>query len=103
MADLVYLYAWIPAASATADLHDLPGMAGRPIETRPCGPAVAVVSRVPSEQYDAARIEERLTELWNYERYTMPEHRHGTYFYTHNDGLQDQSVLYKASGLNATP
>ena len=63
MADLVYLYGWIPAASDAADLRDLTGMAGRPIETRPCGPAVAVVSRVPAETYDAARIEERLADL----------------------------------------
>lgn len=37
---------------------------------------------------------ERLTELWNFPRYSAPN-RHGNYlFYTKNDGLQNQPVLY---------
>jgi len=43
----------------------------------------------------------RLKKLWNYERFGMPRHRGKTYFYTHNDGLQNQSVYYKASALEA--
>jgi prolyl oligopeptidase len=41
-------------------------------------------------------IEKRLTELWNYERYSPPTQKGGKYFYTKNDGLQNQSVLYVA-------
>ncbi len=43
----------------------------------------------------------RLEKLWNYERYDLPIRRGDTYLYTHNDGLQNQSVLYKADSLNA--
>ncbi len=40
-------------------------------------------------------IEKRLTELWNYEKYSAPfQEGDYTYFYK-NDGLQNQSVLYR--------
>lgn len=47
-------------------------------------------------------IRERLEMLWNYERYALPRRRGSTYFYTHNDGLQNQSVLYTADSLDAS-
>jgi prolyl oligopeptidase len=49
------------------------------------------------------RLKKRMTELWNYERYDLPVKRAGRYFYTRNDGLQNQSVLYVADALNAKP
>ncbi|PWE18879.1 S9 family peptidase [Marinicauda salina] len=48
-------------------------------------------------------IAERLGELWNYERYGLPERRGDRYFYTRNDGLQDQSVLMVQDGLDGAP
>jgi len=48
-------------------------------------------------------IRERLTELWNYERYGVPEAKGGRYFSTRNDGLQNQAVLYVQEGLDAAP
>jgi prolyl oligopeptidase len=38
----------------------------------------------------------RLTDLWNYERYSSPWKMGGRYFYFKNDGLQNQPVLYWA-------
>jgi prolyl oligopeptidase len=49
------------------------------------------------------QIQERLTTLWNYERYGTPYLQGGRYFYSKNDGLQNQSVLYVAETLAAAP
>lgn len=49
------------------------------------------------------RIEERLSTLWNYERYGVPRKEGGRYFFEHNDGLQDQDVLLVAEALDAEP
>ncbi len=46
-------------------------------------------------------IADRLTRLWNFERWSPPE-RHGRYwFYTHNDGLQNQPVIFVTSDPGA--
>jgi len=45
----------------------------------------------------------RLTELWNYERYGIPEKEGGLYFFERNDGLQDQDVLCVAEAFDAEP
>jgi len=39
-------------------------------------------------------IKERLTQVMNYERYSVPGKRFGRYVYSKNDGLQNQSVIY---------
>jgi prolyl oligopeptidase len=48
-------------------------------------------------------IRDRLTKLWNYERFTTPSLHGGRYFYQHNTGLQQQNVLLVAESLNAEP
>ncbi|WP_425618620.1 prolyl oligopeptidase family protein [Anatilimnocola sp. NA78] len=48
-------------------------------------------------------IRDRLEELWNFERFGLPRVRNGKYFYTRNDGLQNQSVLYATEGLRGEP
>ena len=54
----------------------------------------AYLAQIP---YRAA-IKDRLTELWNYEKYSAPfKEGEYTYFYK-NDGLQNQSVLYRQKG-----
>jgi len=44
-------------------------------------------------------IRERLTELWNFEYYSLPGQTGGRYFYFKNDGLQAHDVLYIADSL----
>ena len=39
-------------------------------------------------------IEKRLTEIWNYEKYSAPSKMGNKYFYSKNDGLQNQYVMY---------
>jgi prolyl oligopeptidase len=50
-----------------------------------------------------AAIKERLTALWNYERYGVPYKEGGRYFFTRNDGLQNQAVLYTVPRLDQAP
>jgi len=46
---------------------------------------------------------DRITKLWDYEKFGTPFEEGGRYFYTRNDGLQNQSVLYVAESLDAEP
>lgn len=48
-------------------------------------------------------IKKRLTELWNHERYTAPSKVAGRFFFSKNDGLQNQSVLYVQDAADAPP
>lgn len=49
------------------------------------------------------KINERLTELWNYEKYSAPFERGGYTYFSKNDGLQNQSVMYRQKGENGEP
>lgn len=49
------------------------------------------------------KIKQRLTKLWNYEKYGTPFKEGESYFYFKNDGLQNQSVLYTLPTLEAEP
>jgi prolyl oligopeptidase len=48
-------------------------------------------------------IKQRLTKLWDYEKYSIPFKEGTRYFYFKNDGLQNQSVLYTLTSLDAEP
>ena len=52
---------------------------------------------------ERAKLKERLTKLWNYEKYSAPFKESGRYFFYKNDGLQNQNVLYTADSLEDAP
>ena len=68
---------------------------------------VAAENKVTSAYLQAIpereQIRRRLTESWNFERYTPPTKAGGHYFFTRNDGLQNQSVLYAMDTLGGEP
>jgi prolyl oligopeptidase len=49
------------------------------------------------------KLKQRLTQLWNYERYSAPVKQGDHYFYSKNDGLQNQSVIYTLKDLADEP
>ncbi len=49
------------------------------------------------------RINQRLTALWDYEKYGVPFREGGRYFFSKNAGLQNQSVLYTGDELPGNP
>lgn len=57
------------------------------------------LAQIPYRQ----KIKNRLTEIWNFPKYGVTS-KHGDYYYfSKNNGLQNQSVIYYQKGLNATP
>ena len=59
----------------------------------------AYLAQIPNR--DA--IKQRLTKLWNYERFSVTYKEGGRYFYNRNDGLQNQAVLYTMKSLTDKP
>ncbi|XP_055512409.1 prolyl endopeptidase-like [Leucoraja erinacea] len=47
------------------------------------------------------RLQERMTELFDYPKYSCPCRKGKRYFYFHNSGLQNQHVLYVQDSLDA--
>jgi prolyl oligopeptidase len=48
-------------------------------------------------------ILDRLTKLWNFEKFTPPFKAGGRYYFEKNDGLQNQYVLYVQDTLDSEP
>ncbi|MEH2321024.1 prolyl oligopeptidase family serine peptidase [Nostoc sp.] len=65
------------------------------------------LSEIPTRE----KIKQRLTKLWDYEKYgipfkqgeSLPDGSSDRYFYFKNDGLQNQSVLYTLKTLDDQP
>jgi prolyl oligopeptidase len=57
------------------------------------------LEKIPARQ----QIKDRMTKLMNYERYSVPFHEGGRYFYSKNDGLQNQNVWFWTDSVAGTP
>ncbi len=57
------------------------------------------LEQIPARQ----KIRERITKLWDYEKYGVPFKEGGRYFFRKNDGLQNQFVLYTMRSLGEEP
>jgi hypothetical protein len=85
-AEPVYLYGFV-AGETPAPPSSLRGIAGRAVTLEHVGDVQAVVSRVPSDVFDASRIEERLHDLeWVGEQGALHE-RVVTWFVDHGGVL----------------
>lgn len=49
------------------------------------------------------KVKARLSEMWNYPRIGSPSKEGDWYYFSKNDGLQNQSILYRQKGLNGDP
>lgn len=59
----------------------------------------AFLSKIPFRK----ELLNRLTQLVNYERYGVPYEHKGKYYFSKNDGLQNQSVFYVQDNLDQEP
>ncbi len=57
------------------------------------------LARIPYRQ----AIQARLKQLLNYPKYSAPIHRGDHFFFSRNDGLQNQNVWYEAKSLDDAP
>lgn len=48
-------------------------------------------------------IRKRLTRLWDFERFSAPVKEGGRYYYSYNDGLQNQNLVYTQTSLDDDP
>ncbi len=64
---------------------------------------VALTRSVLDAVPERAALRARIEKMWNYERFGAPSKVNGQYFWTRNDGLQAQAVLFTASSLSAEP
>ncbi|MFC3812380.1 prolyl oligopeptidase family serine peptidase [Lacihabitans lacunae] len=50
-----------------------------------------------------AKLQNRLEEIYNYPKYSAPSKKGEWFYFYKNNGLQNQSVLYRQKGLTAKP
>ena len=63
----------------------------------------AVTDRFLAAMPQRLPVRKLYTELFNFEKFGVPFHEGGRYFWTRNDGLQQQDVLYTARTLDEAP
>ncbi len=57
------------------------------------------LEKIPARE----EVHKRLTELWDYAKFGIPEKQGGRYFFTENDGLRNQAPVYVLDSLDGKP
>jgi prolyl oligopeptidase len=63
----------------------------------------AVTEKHLSSMPQRVPVRKLYTDLYNFEKFGLPFKEGGRYFWSRNDGLQQQNVIYTATALDATP
>jgi prolyl oligopeptidase len=99
MDDIVEHYHGTPVADPYRWLEDVAAPATQAWVAAQQQLTRAFLEAIPAREF----IKARLTELWNYARFSVPIKAGSRYFFSINDGLQNQDVLYMQQGLDGTP
>jgi prolyl oligopeptidase len=99
MGDMVENYHGTPVADPYRWLEDATASETQAWVAAQQGLTQAFLDTIPSREL----IKARLTALWNYPRISVPIKAGTRYFFTRNDGLQNQAVLYMQQGLDGEP
>ena len=49
------------------------------------------------------QFQDRIEQVYNYPKYSAPNRKRDWFYFSKNDGLQNQAVLYRQKGLDGTP
>lgn len=105
---LAYTYPLAPSSNTVEDYHGVKvADPYRPLEDVDAPATLAWVKAQNALSLPLLAVlperesfKQRLTQLWNYERFGLPEKHAGKLFFTKNDGLQNQSLLYVQEGTS---
>ncbi len=80
-------------------LEELPSAGTRTFVAEQNALAQPYLETLPARQ----RLIDRMSELWRYERYGLPQKRGERYFFLFNDGNKEQDPLYFSRGVDGKP
>jgi prolyl oligopeptidase len=106
-ADKPFAYPQPPKSDQTDDYHGTkvadPYRDLENLDSEPTKKWIEAENKLTSDYLSAIperkKINEKMTALWNYEKYTVPFHEGSRYFFSKNTGLQNQNVFYTGSTL----
>jgi prolyl oligopeptidase len=106
-ADKPFVYPEAPKSEQTDDYHGTkvadPYRDLENLDAEPTKKWIEAENKLTSDYLAAIperkKINEKMTALWNYEKYTVPYHEGSRYFFSKNTGLQNQNVFYTGSTL----
>ncbi|RUL89101.1 prolyl oligopeptidase family serine peptidase [Tautonia sociabilis] len=93
--DVVDTYHGTPVADPYRWMEDIDSEETRTWVEAQVALFASYIAEVPARK----RLQDRLTQLWDYEKFGIPFEEGGRYFYSYNSGLQNQNVYYTTESL----